>query len=249
MRRAAIGVLALAAAGCAEPPGEPSLVDRLRILAVVAEPPEVAPGESVALDALVVAPPGVAAPELTWSLCAEPVSLQPLAAGECATASAGALVALPGPTIAPPLELAPLLASDETVLPLRVRLHVVSGAESDDWIAQVAVSTRAAPNRNPEILELAVEQDGGAFLLTATTTEPETFEKILADGERVPETELLSVHWLTTLGRFEHEETAPGEADRLLDSDGAATVYAVVWDSRGGYDYASLELAPAASAP
>lgn len=56
MRRAA-ALMALLALGCEGPDfASPSLVDSTRLIAVIADPPESAPGTDVALDALVVGP-------------------------------------------------------------------------------------------------------------------------------------------------------------------------------------------------
>ena len=62
-------VWASIAGGCSEPDFEETWeVKRLRLLAVQVEPPEVGPGESVTLRALVVQP-GSGVPQLRWQLC------------------------------------------------------------------------------------------------------------------------------------------------------------------------------------
>ncbi|PIE18672.1 MAG: hypothetical protein CSA66_04245 [Proteobacteria bacterium] len=64
-------VVALPATGCLEDLPEPSRVEGLRVLGVRAEPPQVQPGDSVALDALVVDTEGRAR-TLSWSWCLIP---------------------------------------------------------------------------------------------------------------------------------------------------------------------------------
>lgn len=70
-----LGLLALAlftsTSACLEELPEPWLIDDLRVLAVRAEPPEVEPGTSVLLDALIVDPKGRPL-TLTWYACIAP---------------------------------------------------------------------------------------------------------------------------------------------------------------------------------
>jgi hypothetical protein len=76
MRRLSICLLMVAA--CKPDAGTPlTLVDAPRILALRAQPAEVAPGAAVTLDALVASPDGeVAPPSLDWSLCHSPRPLE-----------------------------------------------------------------------------------------------------------------------------------------------------------------------------
>jgi hypothetical protein len=82
----AIGVVSLwaVAAGCSGDLPPESRVDKLRLLAVRAEPPEVMPGMPSALDTLTVWPPSAPAPTLTylWMACLEsPGASSPTACG------------------------------------------------------------------------------------------------------------------------------------------------------------------------
>jgi hypothetical protein len=64
---------ALLLAGCVEPTtASDSTVDQARVITVLSEPSEGAPGANVHLRAIVAAPPGVALPELSWSVCTTP---------------------------------------------------------------------------------------------------------------------------------------------------------------------------------
>ena len=77
---AAAGLLLAATGACSNDLPAASFIDKLRVLAVRAEPPEVAPGETTALDVLAVEPPlvqldGGAAPQplsAVWLACPYP---------------------------------------------------------------------------------------------------------------------------------------------------------------------------------
>lgn len=98
MKTKSIMTLALLLAAACKPTLEEDLsrVDRPRILAVQAEPPEAKPGEAVTLRAVYTDGTSVTAAPLDWSFCvvrralAEPTSLS----GACLSAAEGALVGL-----------------------------------------------------------------------------------------------------------------------------------------------------------
>lgn len=80
-----IGMLALGAACRPDLETTGALVDRPRILAVAAEPPEGAPGTTVQYRALIAAPPGATLPAvLDWSFCSAP---KPLTENDIVTAA------------------------------------------------------------------------------------------------------------------------------------------------------------------
>ncbi|MBI5479172.1 MAG: hypothetical protein HY906_09965 [Deltaproteobacteria bacterium] len=86
--------LALALGGCSGELPPPSLVDRFRVLAVRAEPPEVAPGETAALDLLLVDPYAPAegrARTFLWLACATPSGTSATACAQFATDPSAAL--------------------------------------------------------------------------------------------------------------------------------------------------------------
>src|SRR3954471_18744384 len=74
----ALVVLALVAAGCGNSFDPASFVDKLRLLAVKAEPPDVAFGQMTTLTATAVNPGG-STPAITWDACLLP---PPPATGE-----------------------------------------------------------------------------------------------------------------------------------------------------------------------
>lgn len=59
--------VAAALAGCATGPNEETVIDELRVVAAIAEPPEVAPGEPFDLDVTVADPVGDGFDLLVWS--------------------------------------------------------------------------------------------------------------------------------------------------------------------------------------
>jgi hypothetical protein len=70
-------------AGCGPELPSSSFIDKLRILAVRAEPPEIAPGTTTTIDALTVEPPAHAAPiQRLWLVCKQPPDqLSPIPCG------------------------------------------------------------------------------------------------------------------------------------------------------------------------
>jgi hypothetical protein len=101
-RRAAIFVLACGAAAACRPDfgARESLVTRLEILAMRADPPEAAPGESVTYTLLVASPAGtVDAPPAAWSFCAAPKLLaeNELVSRACLAGDARSFGAFAGP--------------------------------------------------------------------------------------------------------------------------------------------------------
>lgn len=103
--------------GCGGP-NEETLLDELRVLAVVLEPPELAPGESTTVSAVVVDPLAEGVEALIWT-CAD------LGEGclEAAAPAQGSTVATPvdgviSAEIAVPSALAGAVADGETVLPV-----------------------------------------------------------------------------------------------------------------------------------
>ncbi len=115
MRAMPIALLALTACGG---PNEETLVDELRVLAMVAEPPEVAPGAAAAVDVVVADPEESGVDVLFWT-CAS------LGEGclEHAAPGLGATVAAPTDghvrvTRTAPVELAGIVGDGVTVLPI-----------------------------------------------------------------------------------------------------------------------------------
>ncbi len=121
--------LLAAAAGCGIPQFDPpSLVNSVRILAIKAEPPEAAPGDSVVVTTAVFDP--LAAPLLVWTVCTpDPVA----GASACAAALAkgGGAVADPlfGPVITVDIPIDALQGSKDPTALAVASLIVCSGGD------------------------------------------------------------------------------------------------------------------------
>jgi hypothetical protein len=81
MTKARLAALALLAAGCAGDLPPRSLLQDVRVLALLASPLEAGPGETVTVRSDVYAPPGVTFTE-AWTFC--PFTLGPTASDACA---------------------------------------------------------------------------------------------------------------------------------------------------------------------
>jgi hypothetical protein len=178
-RPLALALLALGplAAGCGSDFAPPSLLDDLRVLAILAEPLELGPGDEVTLRPVIYAPPGDALTGLAWSFC--PFDLGPQSGYACAAPACehaltpevdGSVRAAPGELALACLE--ELGASGEPppglpseppeVLDVRFQLALTSASgDSREAVLRVPLWTRAAPaspNRAPALA--GVEWDG-----------------------------------------------------------------------------------------
>lgn len=167
MSRGALLVASLLIASCAGPAfDEPSLVLGPRVLAVIAEPPEIAPGQAIQLREVTALAPGAT---VEWSLDASPAALA-AAAGQTLF-DAREPIALPGGRVAPELtraaidELLALVADappgtpehvvrlvyEEVGLVLQVQFVVRDAGGSvlaEGW-KRIGLSPRAALTTNP----------------------------------------------------------------------------------------------------
>lgn len=159
----ALSLAILFAAGCTSEFDPASFVDKLRLLAVKAEPPDVAPGQATMLSAT-TANPGGNAPTITWDAC---LLLPPPATGEAVNQDC---IALPegdpslvpfgqGDSVAatmPMLSPSMIGLPDQTngfYLPVRVKLD--TGTSSLVAFVQLRIFLGALaanpPNRNPSL--------------------------------------------------------------------------------------------------
>ena len=153
MRRLAVVLLFVAGCGGTYDDND-SVVDRLRVLGVQADPPEIAPGETTTLSALVADPRGNGRTiSYEWSLCTDyeasedfelacdvDGNLLPLGTGETLEWTAP----LDSLTIANPLQ-APIL------------LEVRAGGSKHYALKRVLVSDNPSPEGNPDIAYIAVD--------------------------------------------------------------------------------------------
>ncbi|MBN2799030.1 MAG: hypothetical protein JXX28_07770 [Deltaproteobacteria bacterium] len=185
-------------------------VDRLRVLAIRAEPPEAAPGTEVALEALVAGPPGLALPsDRVWLACAEATPLgcpldPELLTGEPTPdelVAAGLIGLEPrwAPTYTPSAELLsdadPRARENGVYVTAEVILLPEGGLEAGalDFNAvevatkRIVVSETGAPNHNPPIRGWTVDGWPLPSGATALVTAGEAYELGIDVPEDAPE--------------------------------------------------------------
>jgi hypothetical protein len=231
-------VLALLAlsAGCSSPFPPYSYVHSLSVLAIQAEPPEIAPGESADLRALVVDPAGRAV-TLEWAYCTEAPAigtgtdvnpdcithesapyLVPLGQGDTAT------VTMP---MVQPTDLGLPDATDGFYLP--VRMIARAGADQVTAIYRLRYALGGPRNTNPSIADLlsgvAADGTGGVQLADGAQLQSGDTVAIRAaygpgSAEQYPvidpstmmvqmRTELLPTSWFIDAGKVDQETTGP----------------------------------------
>ncbi|MBI2377142.1 MAG: hypothetical protein HYV07_24285 [Deltaproteobacteria bacterium] len=196
-----------------------SVITRTRIVAVRADPPELAPSGTSRLDALVVDPDG-GTHAFAWYACA------PRAPGESSPCTStdtvgdeDALASSPGVRLVGSSTSAWLMADAEVPLePARtidVVLFVDDGAHGLTARKEVRV-TSSTPNQNPEVAFVVASgfrvEDDDEIVSTpeveipwsaiVTEASTEAFERRLPGGSTERDVEGLTYEWLTTWGRF-----------------------------------------------
>jgi hypothetical protein len=173
MRALAIAAAILAGAGCTRSFDPAALVDKLRLLAVKAEPPEVAPGHETTMTAT-FANAGGSTPTVTWDACLLP---PPPASGEtvnvdCVGLDSGdkLLHFGDGPSVTatlPMLTLNDVGPPDQTngfYLPVRLRLD----ADGQSLVAFYSLRIYPGPfspnppNHNPTLIDIFTVPSAGA---------------------------------------------------------------------------------------
>jgi hypothetical protein len=248
--------LAAGAVGCNEDFADAALVDGLRLLAVVAEPPQATAGQTVSLNAYAVDTHGGPV-AITWSACLLPNrgaidpgcitgtdggnGLQPLGEGEAITATL------------PPFSLDALGPADATgnvYLPIVV--HLSSPDDRVDAVYRLRVAGGAPPNHNPTFASIlpfsgdsaqpAMANDVIQLVPRFTNDSGELYEIPDPDapGMRRMVQETLTVQWFATAGTFATPTTSaiqvePFALDRRLPRQfGIIDLWAVGHDERGG---------------
>jgi hypothetical protein len=246
-----------------------SFVAGLRVLGMKAEPPQIAPGASTTVTALVVDTEG-ATPTASWNQC----NLQPLPGQTvnpaCVDGAAAADLQPIGdgltiPFVMPQVTAASLGAPDATggvYLPLVAA--VSASPQSLTAVYRLRLADAALANTNPTIADVfSVDAAGAMTALDATTPTPVpsggavsltvTFAPgsaqtyVAADGTVTTET--LTTSWFCTAGDLSFEKTSATQPvtalhlDQRLPSAGAQIdLYAVAHDERGGTDFAHRTL-------
>ncbi|HEY3352451.1 MAG TPA: hypothetical protein VGQ83_04330 [Polyangia bacterium] len=182
MRAAGLALTcALLAAGCKSPFERSSYLGGLRILAVKAVPPEVAPGATSTLTALTVAPAGDPV-AISWVECRVPAlvgSGEGLSAN-CLTADAadgltpvgtGGSVSVVMPDLGPDAVGTPDYTGG---VYLPILLLASAGGDETAGVYRLRRAGGGPPNRNPRITEVGVVENTGAVTLLAEDRPSET---------------------------------------------------------------------------
>jgi hypothetical protein len=253
MRRAALlAVALLAACGPSFPPV--SLVTELRVLAVRADAPEMRPGDTALLTALVVDPRGAGREvTITWGVCTppglvtdlltcqDPENVRPLGVGPSVTVRAPSDY----------LESGPRGRTD------RRFMYVVFLAQAGDervaGFKELLVTSRMEPlNQNPRLQAArATAHEGGATLTEAEAGELVTVvaeveeasrEEYQEDGEAKKEE--LAFSWFATAGTWKSNRTfeeATNDWTAPLEPQ-TVQLWVVVRDDRNGVDWRTFTL-------
>jgi len=253
-------VLALLAAGCANDFHPPSLLDDLRVLALVADRPEIGFAESTTVSAYTW--PGVQAAKGVWTFC--PFSLGSSVGYDCIAPQCEQRLTPSGPAVqvapaANPCVQAVLGGAAPggvpVTLPARVDTVVryvvtdAAGVVTREAVLRLPVTypdPPASPNGNPVIQRVEI---GGAEVWPAPGSPPPllgggklTVHVVLARPEvtpaGIPEDSIIS--FFTTAGRFDYDRaigpdgSAKLEGKELAGATSPAEIWIVARDLRGG---------------
>jgi hypothetical protein len=250
--RALVVALALGgAAGCTKADlSDFAYVNSLRILGAQAEPPEAAPGDTVALSAWVFDPRGGSI-DVRWSACMLPSN--GVANAACADGSGSGLVALGGgetlSIVVPAVDAAMLGPPDITggvYLPLFI--HATGSNDAVDAVYRLRIAGTLPRNKNPVFASIEPLRDDGVPEVGITGNVWGLIAHYLGSVESyqtpasAPDTvfERLTTQWFATAGSFP-DQPVGGTAvqaftlDRALPpSGGTIDLWVVGHDERGG---------------
>lgn len=251
---------------CTTNPNPPvSFITGLRVLAISAQPPQVNPGQTTQVTALVVDTPG-ATVDVMWSRCL----LMPLPGSavnvDCATAAAGSPALEPigsGPSISfvmPDVAASTLGLPDATngvYVPLMA--NITDGADTIVAAYRLRLGDGTPPNMNPELASVdVVDATGGLTPIDPVTPlgvhagDSLTLEAVPTPGsaqaytgpDNMPATEVLTISWFTTAGTLSVAKTSDTQpttvlnlTENLPETGGNIDLFAVVHDGRGGVGY------------
>lgn len=269
MRRLVL-LLALAGTGC-----EPALVDRTslidspRIIAVIAEPPEAAPGAMVQLRAVIAGASG-AAPR--WAACnlPRPFSQNQAVDSDCVSALSSATATGETFTFAVLPNVCRVFGPDAPSGGVRPRdpdatggYYQPVGVELDapvfaferlscspagvSFDVAQAYRQQARPNLNPSFqLTTDAPKAGAAIEVRADWSAAPEERFVMIDpvsAQLVTATERYDVTWFVTAGELDSARSSSGTTRWTLPSQpGEGTLWAVLRDSRGGVAVQSLML-------
>jgi hypothetical protein len=231
-----------------------SLVTGLRLLAVRADPPELRPGESTELTALVVDPKGGGREvSILWARCAPPGVLIDLLACQrseyLTPLGSGPRLVVQAP--ADYLTTDPRGTVEERIL--FIVLWVQAGNESIAAFKQVKVTSQDRPlNQNPRLGEVRATLPESEAALERTTPgatvrllaawDPTSAEDYLDDG--APKKEEMRLAWFATAGSLDRNTTVDDPQNLWVAPFDRQTVqfWLVLRDGRNGTDWTSFTL-------
>jgi hypothetical protein len=252
--------------GCQNFPDPPvTFVSGLRVLAIEADPPQVAAGGSTTVTLLAVDTTG-ATPSATWNQCSRPPLAGEAVNPDCVTHQTAPYLQPIGQgstitTTMPEVTAESLGEPDATggvYLPLVV--EVSDGTDALTAVYRLRLGNAAPANANPTIASVYTVDAAGAMspldeaatpvvhagdaLTLGVTFAPGSAETYLGpDGTAT--TEVLTTSWFCTAGDLSVEKTSEIQPQTVLRLDQRLPVaqsqidlYAVARDERGGTDYA-----------
>jgi hypothetical protein len=241
------------AAGCTPSFPRYSRVHSLSVLAIVAEPPEIAPGEATRVSALAVDADGRPV-ALAWAACALPPPAGELVDRRCVEEEEGDLLVPFGAGEAgdftlPPIEEGALGLPDATGgVYYPIRLTAQAGAERVVAIYRLRVAGAGVRNHNPTLDGLfaegkpleegAVVRAGAPITLSPRVAGSEIYLGYdLEAGSLAAKREQLRLSWFSTDGEFAEDHTGSDMPDNTWTpacAREAIDLWLVARDERGG---------------
>ena len=244
--------------GCGEGPMDETLVDELRVLGIRAEPPEAAPGEPVALTALVADPAGTGADVLLWHCtdlgdgCLEPEGTNTWTAtldGDEVTAAATVPEALAPFAGAEPLRATVLwaLACEPGLCPPVEDPAAWDLSDPGAWLVDLplegvslAFSTFAVSSRETRAANPVLAHEGPEPIVAGPGATVELPFSASLDAPATADTLLFG---FATAGGFGQIEWVVGDDGAVAptwyapEEPGSARLYVVLQDGEGGVDW------------
>jgi hypothetical protein len=220
-------VLAVLLGGCADF-ATPAELAKPTVLAIVAEPPLVAPGEATRLSVILAGPDGpMVADRVDWSLAETFAGIPPFGTIEVAPGEPPGTATYTAPD--------PLPELPEGYLPITsVAVHVAAGDTEIDSIKALVVTD--VPGANPAITVLAV---GGAVVAPGAAVTLEAGGSYDLDvGVDPPPGEDAAFAWYSTVGEIDQYQSNPCELVTAEAEDG--WLFVVIRDGRGGVAWRGL---------
>jgi hypothetical protein len=241
------------AAGCQPSFPRYSRVHSLAVLAIVAEPPEIAPGEATRLSALAVDPDGRPV-ALEWAACALPPPAGEPVDRRCVAGEEGEFLTPLGAGAAadftlPPVDAGALGLPDATAgVYYPIRLTARAGEDRVVAIYRLRVASAAGRNHNPTLDGLFAEgkpleegalvRGGAPIALSPRVAGSETYLGYdLEAGSLAAKREQLRLSWFSTDGDFAEDHTGgdlPDNAWTPACAREAIDLWLVARDERGG---------------